>query len=218
MNNKSTIKRVAAVVAVVATAALGTTTRAQSGRGEPVSEIAAGTTVQVRTTEPVSANTADGRVFTGVVDNDVVDTQGRLAIPRGSAAELIVRHGANNELVLDLDSITINGQRYAVAANPNAVGTSGTSTLGVNKETGKYVGGGALLGTIIGAATGGGKGAAVGAAVGAAAGAGVQVATHGSNVNVPSETLLTYRLDRPLGMNVADTGYTQNGRHFHRIY
>jgi len=46
----------------------------------------------------------------------------------------------------------------------------------------------------------------------------LQVATHGSNVNVPAETVLTYRLDRPIDLNVADTGYTRNGRHYHRIY
>jgi hypothetical protein len=205
------------LLAIAAVAALSTNAHAQSGRWEPASEIPRGTTLAVRTSEPISVNTADGQIFKGVVDNDVSDTQDRVVILRGSEAELIVRHGANDELMLDLDSILINGHRYAVdTVNSNAVGTSGSSTIGVNKRTGEYIGGGALLGAIIGAAAGGGKGAAIGAGVGAAAGAGVQVATRGTNVNVPVETVLTYRLDTPLHVDIADTGYEQNGRHYHR--
>lgn len=208
------------IVALFASAAIvgsGGIATAQSTRWEPLSEIPSGTTVAVRTTEPITANSSDGQVFTGVIENDVADRDGRIAITQGSRAELMVRRGANNELVLDLDSIMINGRRYAIDAGANAVGTSGTSSLGINKKTGEYVGGGALLGTIIGGVTGGAKGAAIGAVIGAAAGAGVQVATHGTTVNVPAETVLTYRLDRPLALDIDDTGYTQNGHHYHRI-
>jgi hypothetical protein len=210
-------RRLVGLAGAAALALFSTTARAQPDRWQPVSQISAGTTVAVRTTEPVDANTADGLVFHGIVDNDIMDTQGDLAIPRGASAELIVRRGIGNDLALDLDSITINGHRYAVdTATSQAIGTSGTSSIGINKTTGEYIGGGALLGTIIGAAAGGGKGAAIGAAVGAAAGAGVQVATHGTRVSVPAETVLTYRLDRPLTVDIADTGYDDNGRHYHR--
>jgi hypothetical protein len=128
-------------------------------------------------------------------------------------------------MALDLESVTVNSQRYAITSNPSTVGTSGSlgstiesgaGTLGANKTTGEYVGGGALLGTIVGAIAGGGKGAAIGAAVGAAAGAGTQIATHGKTVNVPAESLLTFQLTQPLTLGIADTGYTQNGFHYHR--
>jgi hypothetical protein len=33
---------------------------------------------------------------------------------------------------------------------------------------------------------------------------------------VPAESVLTYRLDTPLHVDIADTGYEQNGRHYHR--
>ena len=59
------------------------------------------------------------------------------------------------------------------------------------------VGGGAALGTLIGAVAGGGKGAAIGAAVGAAGGAATQVLTRGKEVQIPAETVLTFRLDQP---------------------
>ena len=112
---------------------------------------------------------------------------------RSATAELVVRTGASDELYLDLDSISVNGQRYAVDATRHPVAKGGidvkNSGIGNNDETVKHVGGGALIGTVIGAIVGGGKGAAIGAATGAAVGAGVQIVTHGRRVNVPAETL-----------------------------
>jgi hypothetical protein len=187
---------------------------------QPLQYINPGTTVRVRTTQTVDQSTMDGRVFTGVVDADVRDNNGQLAIPLGATAELVVRRGPSNELYLDLDSITVNGQRYGVDATRHQVPNGGidiqNSGIGNNSETVQNVGGGALLGTIIGAIVGGGKGAAVGAATGAAVGAGVQVVTHGGRVSVPAETLLTYRLQSGLDLGVQDTGYDQNGLHYHR--
>jgi hypothetical protein len=182
----------------------------------PVSQINRGTTIAVRTTEPITASSADGRIYPGVVDEDVIGRDGQVAIPRGSTAELIVRHERDRELAVDLDSVTINGERYAISADATPVGTSGPpGNLGANRETAEHVGGGALLGTIIGAIAGGGKGAAIGAGVGAAAGAGLQVVTHGDRVNVPAEALLTFQLDRPMTVGVSDPGYDRDGRHYH---
>src|SRR5258705_4630469 len=146
------------------------------------STIAAGVSIPVRTSETIDATAVDGRVFTGVVEEDVRDLNGNVAIPRGSTAELMVKK-SGNELSVDLDSLTINGERYAVAADSNAVATSGVGStiqngagsIGANKDTATYIGGGALLGTVVGAIAGGGKGAAIGAAVRADAGAGAQI-------------------------------------------
>ncbi|MBW8885953.1 MAG: hypothetical protein JF612_14530 [Planctomycetia bacterium] len=185
----------------------------------PLNYIDPGTSVQVRTSETVDAQAVDGRIYTGVVDQDVRDAQGRMAIPRGATTELIVRRGSDNELYLDLDSVTVNGQRYAVDATRHPVSTSGidikNSGIGNNDETLKHVGGGALWGTVIGAIAGGGKGAAIGAAVGAGAGAATQIYTHGRRVDVPAETLLTYRLQSGLDLGVKDTGYDRSGHHYH---
>ena len=179
-----------------------------------------GTQVQVRTSQTIDEADVDGRVFTGTVENDVLSTNGTVAIPRGATAELVVRRGTNDELYLDLDSITANGQRYAVDASRHPVGQGGldikNSNIGNNDETLKHVGGGALLGTVIGAIAGGGKGAAIGAVAGAAVGAGAQILTHGRKVDVPAETLLTYRLQSGLDLGVRDTGFDRNGVHYHR--
>jgi hypothetical protein len=184
-----------------------------------INPIPAGTSLQVRTTEPIDTQSMDGRIFTGTIENEVRDTQGRLAIPRGATAELVVRRDADEDLVLDLDSVTVNGRRYGVDATRNRVGEGGidirNSGIGANKETARNVGGGALLGAIFGAVIGGGEGAAKGAAAGAAVGAGAQILTKGRRVTVPAETLLSYRLQSDMNLDVRDSGYDRDGRHFH---
>jgi len=191
---------------------------AQRSRTSAVGTIDPGTTIAVRTVEAIDAKESDGRVFPGVVDQDVLNRNGRVAIPQGSDVELIVRNTSDNQIALDLDSVTVNGQRYGVQTDSSVIGAERKEGVGANGRTGKYVGGGAAIGAIIGAITGGGKGAAIGAGVGAAAGAGTQVLTRGGSVKVPSETLLTFRLDQPLQAGTNDGGFTTNGIHYHPGY
>jgi hypothetical protein len=165
--------------------------------------IGAGTTISVRTNEAIDAQNSDGQVFSGVVSQDVADSNGNIAIPKGSNVELVVKNVSNDELALDLDSVTVNGQRYVITAGGTSVSGGRRDGIGVNKRTGTFVGGGALAGAIIGAIAGGGKGAAIGAGVGAAAGAGTQVLTRGKNVKVPAESLLTFKLEQDLHLEPA---------------
>jgi hypothetical protein len=196
------------------TAGLGQGLYQQNGAN---GRIDAGTAIAVRTNENINANNSDGRVYSGVVDQDVMNRNGYVAIPRGSSVELLVKRISNNELALDLDSVMINGERYGLQTDENIV-SSQSNGLGANKRTGEYVGGGSILGAIIGAIAGGGKGAAIGAGAGAAAGAGAQVLTRGNRVSVPAESLLTFQLSQPLQAGVSDRGYTQNGVHYHSDY
>ena len=173
-----------------------------------------GTRIPVRTNEYIDVrNGNDGRVFTGVVDQDVVDQNGNVAIRRGSNAELMVRNVGRNEVALDLASVTVEGRRYSVVSS-EADRSGNRQGLGANGRTGKYVGGGAILGTIIGAIAGGGKGAAIGALAGGASGAGAEMVTRGSHVRIPGESIVTFSLERPLTV-VADNGYDRDGRHYH---
>jgi hypothetical protein len=185
-------------------------------RGNSSALLPAGTTVGVRTTEDIEADESDGRVFRGVVDQDIV-RNGSVLIPRGSDVELIVRNVSDDELAVDMDAITVNGQRYGIESESNSVTAEKKEGIGANKRTGKYVGGGALLGAIIGGIAGGGKGAAIGAGAGAAAGAGAQVLTRGREVKIPAETLLTFRLQEPMRTGITDSGYTRDGRHYHAV-
>jgi hypothetical protein len=189
------------------------TASAQSAR-----TIDAGTTITVRTNEQINANNNDGRVYSGVVEQDVINRGGNVAIPRGSNVELMVKNVANKQLALDLDSVTVNSQRYGIQSQDSVVSSEGADGLGANERTGKYVGGGAVIGAIIGAIAGGGKGAAIGGGIGAAAGAGTQVLTRGKRVNVPAESLVTFRLQQSLQTVADDRGFSRNGQHYHPGY
>jgi hypothetical protein len=180
--------------------------------------IDAGSSISVRTNEAIDVRRNDGRVFSGAVNQDVINADGGLAIPRGSSVELIVKSISNQDLVIDLASVTVNGQRYAVTAYADGIAGGQRDGFGTNARTGEFLGGGALLGTIIGAIAGGGKGAAIGAAAGAGAGAGTQFLTRGRSVRVPAESLLTFRLEQPLNRGVPDNGINRNGRHYHTSY
>jgi hypothetical protein len=194
-------------------ASLGFSLWAQTDR------VPGGTEIMVRTNEAIDANhPSDSRIYTAVVAEDVRDRSGRVVVPRGADAELIARNVSDDEIVLDLESVSVDGRRYTVdtAAQSVTATEERREGVGVNKRTGKYVGGGAVIGSIIGAIAGGGKGAAIGAAAGAGAGAIGQTVTRGGSVRLPSESVLTFRLDRPLIVGAADDGYDRDGRHYHR--
>jgi hypothetical protein len=182
--------------------------------------VPAGAEIVVRTNDTIDArHPSDSRIYSGVVDQDVTDRSGRVVIPRGSNAELIMRDSSDSEIVVDLESVEVDGRRYVVDSASERVAAETEREregVGANKRTGKYVGGGAVIGSIIGAIAGGGKGAAIGAATGAGAGAVGQTVTRGGSVRIPSETLLTFRLDRSLRVGAADSGYMRDGNHYHR--
>ena len=177
--------------------------------------IATGTTIPVRTNDTIDARDAgDGRVYSGVVDRDVLDNDGRIAIPRGSDVELMVRDLGHHKLALDLDAVVVKGKRYSVVTYDVTRDGGQKDGVGANRRTGKFIGGGALFGTILGAVAGGGKGAAIGALAGGTAGAVGQLATRGKRVHVPAETLLTFQLQESLTL-APDRGYRRNGQHYH---
>jgi len=182
--------------------------------------VPAGTEVTVRTNESIDGNSpSDFRVYAATVDRDVANRDGRILIPRSSQAELILRDADSNNVVLDLGTITVNGERLSVVSTPEKVpAEGGKEGVGTNKRTGKYVGGGAVIGAIIGAVAGGGKGAAIGAATGAGAGAVGQTVTRGHSVRLPVESLVSFRLDRGLNVTGPDRGNMKDGHHYHGYY
>jgi hypothetical protein len=187
--------------------------RVTERRPEPQFEerrtIPAGTTLQVRNNETISSDSAStGETYTAVVAQDVLDTTGRVAIPRGSNATLVVRNASGqgkvqgrSELVLDVGSVSVGGRTYRLETEDLV--ERGKEGVGMNKRTGIFAGGGSALGGIIGAVAGGGKGAAIGALSGAAAGTATQAVTRGKSLRVPSETVLSFRLEAPV--NIRET-------------
>ena len=142
-----------------------------------------GTVIPVRTDETINVERTDNRVYNGIVDQDVRGDDGRLAIPRGSRVELIVRVAPDNDLILDLESVVVNGQRYAIRTNPNRIESQRDDSL---------------IGGIVGALSGG--------------------QARGRAVRIPQDSVVTFRLQRPLDMGVADRGIMRDGRHYHDYY
>ena len=163
-----------------------------------------GTKVSVRTEETIdSGKAAEGQTFAAEVTQSVRDNSGAVVIPRGANAQIIITSASQggrftkaSDLSLDLKSVAIEGRQYRISTED--IQQRGKQGLGANKRTAEYSGGGAALGAIIGAIAGGGKGAGIGAGAGAGAGAVTQVVTKGGSIKVPVETVLTFRLDKPL--------------------
>lgn len=99
--------------------------------------IGTGTSIWVRTSERIDVKKSDGRVFMGVEDQVVRDANNSVAIPRGSQVELTLKKLSNNDLVLDLESVTVTGQRYAVTADREEI--RATSTQAGTAPSGGFV-------------------------------------------------------------------------------
>jgi hypothetical protein len=171
-------------------------------------ELPVGSEVSVRTNEPIdSATASEGQTFDAQVTRDAKDAAGDIVIPRGSAARIVIRSASKGgrirgaaDLVLDLDSVTIDGKWYVISTAD--IAQKGAQGVGANKRTAEFTGGGAALGAIIGAIAGGGKGAAIGGGAGAGGGALTQLLTKGGSIKIPVESVLTFSLDKPLQVTV----------------
>lgn len=176
------------LVLLLAAGALAQTTRV----------VPEGTEIKVRTDTAIPAKPAANAKYAGTISSDVSSQSGAVVIPRGSRAQLVAMPTADGkDTDLDLRSVTVSGKRYLLETSTQA--KSSPEGLGVNKRTGKYVGGGAAVGAVLGALLGGGKGAAIGALVGGAGGAGAQVFT-GRKKELPAETELSFKLAQNLQM------------------
>lgn len=168
------------------------------------STLPVGTRIAIRTDETIDSRTAvEGQIYAAEIYRDVLDPDGEVVLPQGANAQLAVRSASRggrfkgtSDLLVDLASVSVGGRQYAVGS-PD-LETRGRQGFGTNKRTAEFVGGGSAIGAIIGAIAGQGKGAAIGAGAGAGAGAIAQVATKGSSVRIPAETVLTFQLDQPL--------------------
>jgi len=179
-------------------------TRAAASRSVGTITVPAGTPIVVRMIDTVdSERNRVGDAFLAsleepiVVDDQVVASKGADVEGRLSEVKEAGRIAGKSELLLELTAITINGQRYAISTGNYEVAGEGRG-----KRSAQVIGGGAAIGAVIGAIAGGGKGAAIGAATGAGAGTAIQVLTKGEQVRVPSETRLSFDLNRPLVVNL----------------
>jgi hypothetical protein len=170
----------------------------------PTATLPAGTPITIRTTETIDTDrNRVGDIFDATLEEPLMLGSQTLA-PRGAEVKGTIayakesgRVSGQSELILELSEIRVNGRTYPLR-------TSDYVEIGASqgKRTAAAAGGGAAIGAIIGVIAGGGKGAAVGAATGAAVGTGVQVLSRGQTLKVPAETVLEFRLQHALTLDV----------------
>ena len=161
--------------------------------------VPAGTSLLVRMIDTVdSSKNAVGSRFSASletnleVDGVVVAPAGTKVYGRLAQSKEAGRMAGKSELRLELTEIVLNGTAYPVLSSDYQV--SGKSSSG---RSAKRILGGAGLGAAIGAIAGN---AGMGAAIGAVAGTTAAVVQKGQTVNVPSETLLEFRLQQPASL------------------
>jgi hypothetical protein len=161
--------------------------------------VPAGTRLVVRMVDGISGgNSRAGTLFTARlqgnlnVGNTTVAPDGSMVFGRIIASGGAGRVAGRSELSLELTDIQVNGTRFPILSNDYSV--QGGNALG---GTARRTAGGAGLGAVIGA-IGGNVGR--GAAIGAATGGGASLLMRGEQINIPSGTLLEFRLQQPASL------------------
>jgi hypothetical protein len=166
--------------------------------------VPAGTRILIRMVDSIdSTKQKTGYRFTATLETNL-QAEDSLVAPRGSTlygrlaqASSAGRMSGSSELTLELTDIVINGTSY-----PLLTSTYEVKGKGEGGKTAKKVVGGAGLGALIGGLAGGGKGAGIGALAGAGAGTAVAASKKGEQLQIPSETLLEFRLQQPVSLPV----------------
>jgi hypothetical protein len=165
----------------------------------------AGTVIPIRMTDTLdSEKTQPNTVFHGslagdlIADGMVVARSGAAVTGRVITAKDAAHFAGSAELSIELTRIdTVD---HPVDVVTDAYDKQGA---GRGKNTAIKTGGGAAVGAILGGLLGGGKGAAIGAASGGGIGAGVNGVTRGQQVQIPTETLVTFHLQSPISVNTS---------------
>ena len=166
--------------------------------------IPAGERLSVQTTEIIdSGRASEGQTYRGTLQAPLTSA-GRVIVPAGAPVTLQImnvqgagRIKGNSELSLRTTSLEYAGRNYPL--NSSVYSEEGKAR---GKNTAVKTGIGAAAGAIIGGLAGGGKGAAIGSAAGGGAGFGWNALSHGQQVKIPAESILSFRLQAPLTVPV----------------
>jgi hypothetical protein len=153
-----------------------------------------GSEIQVRADTPFTVSMWDrGRVYTGYVARDVYGRDGEITIPRGSPAEFTVRQISPDQVALDVQDVTVNGNRYVVDS---------TGPLFTVPRDG-YDNSSGLVRTMMDS-------------LAAAEGSNVDVVARGNEVRVTGGAVVRFSLARPVRIaTFNDPGYTDSGYYYH---
>ncbi|MBL9128778.1 MAG: hypothetical protein JNL97_14080 [Verrucomicrobiales bacterium] len=156
----------------------------------------AGTSLLVRLSEGVSSRDYPGRRFTTTLESDLI-VDGVVAARAGTKvygkvqqAQSAGRFAGASALDLRLSDLAMGGSLVPLVSGPYAV--KGANELG---KTAKAAATGAAIGAIVDGGDGAGKGAAIGA--------GVSGLRRGQPIVVPPGSLLEFRLQQPVNLNVS---------------
>lgn len=161
--------------------------------------VPAGTRLVVRMVDSISGgNSRAGTLFTArlqgnlMVGNTNVAPDGSMVFGRIINSSGGGRVAGRSELSLELTDIQVSGTRFPILSSDYTV--QGSNALGGTARRGI---GGAGLGAAIGAIAGNaGRGAAIGAVGGGAS----SLIMRGEQINIPSGTLLEFRLQQPASL------------------
>jgi len=164
-----------------------------------------GTRLLVRMVDSIdSSKQKTGYRFTATLEANL-QAEDIVVAPRGTTvygqltdASSAGRMKGSSELTLELTDIMIRGTLYPLLTSSYEV-----KGKGEGGNTAKKVVGGAGLGALIGGLAGGGKGAGIGALAGAGAGTAVAASKKGQQLQIPSETLLEFRLQQPVSLPIS---------------
>ncbi len=159
--------------------------------------IPAGTELVIRINQTISVkHTPAGSRFDGEVVESWVDTSGHVILPKGTPVDGVVdvshKRGhfkGASLLELRLTSMTLNGTRYPLETRDLT-----RSKKGKGKRSLAMIGGGTGLGMLIGGVASGGTGLLIGGLAGAGAGTAGAGLTGNSDIVIPSESIVHFRL------------------------
>jgi hypothetical protein len=169
-------------------------------------KIPAGTTLAIRINQHISVKTSQaGDPFDGEIVEPVADANGRVIVPKGTPVGGVVAashkrghfKGAS-VLQLRLTSMTLNGQRY-----PLETSSLTRSKKGKGKRSAAMIGGGTGLGMLIGGIATGGTGLLIGGLAGAGAGTAAAGLTGNGDIDIPSESVVRFKLAEGLSVQPA---------------
>jgi hypothetical protein len=167
--------------------------------------IPAGTRILIRMIDSIdTTKQKTGYRFTASLEtnlqeeNIVVAPRGTTVYGRLAQASSAGKMSGSSQLTLELTDIVINGTAYPLLTSTYEIRGKGEG----KKTAGKIIGG-AGLGALIGGIAGGGTGAAIGVLAGAAGGTALAASKKGEQLQIPSESLLEFRVEQPVKLPVA---------------
>ncbi len=164
--------------------------------------VPAGTNLTIRINQHISVKTSRaGDRFDGEMAEPVVAENGNVIIipkgaPVGGIVEVSHRRGhfkGASILELRLTSLTLNGNQYRLDTRDLR-----RTKKGKGKRSAAFIGGGSGLGMLVGGVATGGVGLLVGGLAGAGAGTAVAGLTGNRDIEIPSESIVHFRLANDL--------------------